>query len=160
MTPATHTAGEISVSNTAGHERHGQSALTDTRGRDVAIVYGVEAGDAERLAACWNAMIGFDLATVERIGRSLQRHNGDEINSLLDDEGGRMTGREAYEADVARRPTYHDGTARRAWEALPDHVRATWERNPTPRTWEAVEAEQASSGIAELFATAKREGRA
>ena len=42
-----------------------------------------------------------------------------------------MTGREAYEADCRRVPTYHDGTPRRAWDDLCAIARLSWERNPT-----------------------------
>lgn len=33
-----------------------------------------------------------------------------------------------YEADVKRRPTYHDGTPRVSWDALDDVARWSWER--------------------------------
>ncbi len=42
-------------------------------------------------------------------------------------------GQAAYEAEVKAWPFHHTGEPRRAWAALPDYVRATWERNPTPR---------------------------
>jgi hypothetical protein len=32
----------------------------------------------------------------------------------------------AYEADVAKRPTYHDGTPRKTWAQLGDLERSTW----------------------------------
>jgi hypothetical protein len=41
-----------------------------------------------------------------------------------------LRGRRAYEASVRACPTYHDGTPRKAWDALPDHVKWTWERVP------------------------------
>lgn len=34
-----------------------------------------------------------------------------------------------YEADVKRRPTYHDGTPRRKWEDLSKEVQGTWNPN-------------------------------
>ena len=37
-------------------------------------------------------------------------------------------GRAAYEDDVARRPTYHDGSPRRAWGALDPVARWSWSR--------------------------------
>lgn len=46
-----------------------------------------------------------------------------------------MTPEQAYNEDVACCPLYHDGTPRRPWHALPEHVRATWARNPTPRAY-------------------------
>lgn len=42
-------------------------------------------------------------------------------------------GQIAYEAEVAKWPNHYDGAPRRAWGALPDWIRVTWERNPTPR---------------------------
>lgn len=44
-----------------------------------------------------------------------------------------MTGRQAYEADVAIQPTYEDGTPRKAWGDLPGYAKDSWERNPTIR---------------------------
>jgi hypothetical protein len=46
-----------------------------------------------------------------------------------------MTGREAYEEDCRRRPTYPDGTPRKTWEELADVERSSWDRDPTPREW-------------------------
>lgn len=46
----------------------------------------------------------------------------------------KSAGQLAYERDVARKPTYHDGTPRPAWESLDDVKRLSWERNPTDRT--------------------------
>jgi hypothetical protein len=36
----------------------------------------------------------------------------------------------AYEADVKRRPTYHDGTPRRSWDQLCDIAKRSWQRAP------------------------------
>jgi hypothetical protein len=33
-----------------------------------------------------------------------------------------------YEADVLRRPTYHDGTPRKTWDELSDIARYSWKR--------------------------------
>ncbi len=44
-----------------------------------------------------------------------------------------MTAEQAYSADVAARPTYHDGTPRKTWEQLDEVARWSWQRNPTPR---------------------------
>lgn len=49
-----------------------------------------------------------------------------------------MTAREAYEEDVRRKPTYHDGTPRKAWSELGEVEQWTWKRNPTPRTYEVT----------------------
>ncbi len=46
-------------------------------------------------------------------------------------------GQLAYEEDVRRRPTYHDGAPRRLWAELPPYTQGTWERNPTTREWKA-----------------------
>lgn len=43
--------------------------------------------------------------------------------------------RAAYQEDVKRKPHYHDGAPRPAWDQLPAWARWTWARNPTPRTW-------------------------
>lgn len=37
-------------------------------------------------------------------------------------------GRADYEADLARRPLYHDGTPRKTWDQLGDLERWSWER--------------------------------
>lgn len=37
-------------------------------------------------------------------------------------------GRLAYEADVSRRPTYHDGNPRKPWDALGKFERWSWEQ--------------------------------
>lgn len=42
-------------------------------------------------------------------------------------------GQIAYEADVAAKPLYHDGTPRKAWASLGAVEQGSWERNPTPR---------------------------
>ena len=36
--------------------------------------------------------------------------------------------RRAYEADVARRPKYHDGTPRKTWDQLDAVARWSWGR--------------------------------
>lgn len=41
-------------------------------------------------------------------------------------------GQAAYEADVRRRPTYHDGSPRRPWSSLDEFARSSWEKYPTP----------------------------
>jgi hypothetical protein len=47
-------------------------------------------------------------------------------------------GQAAYVEDCRRRPHYPDGQLRRSWDKLEDYVQATWERDPTPREWEAL----------------------
>lgn len=37
-------------------------------------------------------------------------------------------GKTEYEADVAKRPTYHDGTPRKTWEQLLEIARSTWRK--------------------------------
>jgi hypothetical protein len=49
-----------------------------------------------------------------------------------------MTAREAYEEDVRRCPTYMDGGRRKTWDELPAFVKASWERNPTPRPYRTL----------------------
>ncbi len=44
-------------------------------------------------------------------------------------------GHAAYIEDCRRKPNYHDNTPRKQWSELQDHVRATWDRNPTPRAY-------------------------
>jgi hypothetical protein len=39
-----------------------------------------------------------------------------------------------YEQDVQRKPHYHDGNPRKAWEQLQEIVRWTWERRHIPLT--------------------------
>jgi hypothetical protein len=38
-----------------------------------------------------------------------------------------LTGRAAYEADVAKRPLYHDGMKRPKWDQLSDTAKLSWE---------------------------------
>lgn len=52
-----------------------------------------------------------------------------------------MTGREAYEEDVRRRPTYDNGAPRRSWDQLDDIAQLSWTRNPTPRDYPARKPE-------------------
>ena len=44
----------------------------------------------------------------------------------------------AYEADCKARPTYDDGSKRKAWAQLGAVERLSWQRNPTARTWGAA----------------------
>lgn len=44
-------------------------------------------------------------------------------------------GEAAYIEDVRRCPNYHDGQPRKAWSQLAPLARASWEKNPTPRTF-------------------------
>jgi hypothetical protein len=46
-------------------------------------------------------------------------------------------GQIAYEIDCERKPTYHTGERRPAWAALEAYAKQSWERNPTPREWNA-----------------------
>jgi len=49
-------------------------------------------------------------------------------NNLLSDFGGYMEkGQSAYEHDLMRRPTYHDGTPRKPWELLSKVAKQSWE---------------------------------
>ena len=45
------------------------------------------------------------------------------------------TAEQAYNEDCRRQAFYHDGMKRRTWESLPDYIKATWERDPTPRNY-------------------------
>ena len=49
-------------------------------------------------------------------------------------------GQKAYEEDVRRCPTYHDGKPRKTWARLCPLARDSWEKNPTPRTFKKPEA--------------------
>jgi len=42
----------------------------------------------------------------------------------------KSAGQIAYEADVARKPRYHDGSSRAPWEKLSEIARWSWERKP------------------------------
>ena len=42
-----------------------------------------------------------------------------------------VTGEQAYEADRAALPLYHNGTPRPCWADLPDYAQWSWNRNPT-----------------------------
>lgn len=39
-------------------------------------------------------------------------------------------GQMAYEADLLKRPNYHDGKPRRAWHELGEPAQSSWRRNP------------------------------
>lgn len=51
----------------------------------------------------------------------------------------KTAGQIAYEEDCRRMPAYkHKGVTaclRSTWDELPEIVRASWEKNPTPRNW-------------------------
>ena len=49
-----------------------------------------------------------------------------------------MTGKQAYEEDVRRKPNYHDGSPRKRWDQLAPEVQNTWNKNPTPYHKEAA----------------------
>jgi hypothetical protein len=44
-----------------------------------------------------------------------------------------MTGQQAYEDNVRRRPYYHNGDPRRSWDQLDEVTQWSWNKNPTPR---------------------------
>ncbi len=44
-------------------------------------------------------------------------------------------GEKAYNEDRKRAPTYPDGTRRRTWASMPQWMRDTWEKNPSPREY-------------------------
>jgi hypothetical protein len=46
-------------------------------------------------------------------------------------------GEAAYREDARRRPSYDGGTPRPAWAALETYAKQSWERQPTPREWNA-----------------------
>lgn len=48
---------------------------------------------------------------------------------------GASLGQVAYEIDLTRKPTYHDGQPRKTWAQLDEHARWSWNRNPTPRNY-------------------------
>jgi hypothetical protein len=50
------------------------------------------------------------------------------VTFMFAEIGVARAGRAAYEADVAARPLYHDGTARRSWDALSVIARWSWDR--------------------------------
>lgn len=54
---------------------------------------------------------------------------------LLTYPGEPTPGQLAYEEDVRRSPSYPDGSPRKAWAALGDVERWSWERCPTPREY-------------------------
>ena len=41
----------------------------------------------------------------------------------------------AYEQDVCRKPTYHDGSKRKTFSELSQCMRYSWEKNPAPRKY-------------------------
>jgi hypothetical protein len=43
----------------------------------------------------------------------------------------------AYNEDVRRRPAYDKGAPRPAWATLETYAKQSWERQPTPREWNA-----------------------
>lgn len=63
----------------------------------------------------------------------------------------RSAGELAYLEDCRRQPAYHDGTPRKSWDELPDYVRDTWGRNPTPRRSEVCVLVAESDGSIRRF---------
>ena len=64
--------------------------LATTTGQTVATAHDLfefKPGDAERLCLCWNTLEGLDDELVTRIGKWLERYNGDELAEMLKDEG-------------------------------------------------------------------------
>lgn len=58
-----------------------------------------------------------------------------------------MTAAQAYAADVAARPTYHNGKPRPAWEDLPPQVQHEWnEYQPKPLIGPEVAAARIALG--------------
>ncbi len=49
----------------------------------------------------------------------------------IDNNAGISRGQLDYEADVAKRPLYHDRTPRKAWHQLCAIAKWSWERRPT-----------------------------
>lgn len=49
-----------------------------------------------------------------------------------------MTGKEAYEEDVRRKPTYHTGEPRKTWDELDSVEQWSWNKDPQPREYDAV----------------------
>jgi hypothetical protein len=80
----------------------------------------------------------------ERIGRNLIRKTDGVWSTkqaafdALDVALGVMTpGEAAYREDVRRRPAYDKGAPRPAWATLETYAKQSWERQPTPREWNA-----------------------
>ncbi len=48
-------------------------------------------------------------------------------------------GREAYEADVRKRPNYHDGSPRPRWDQLREVAKYSWESIDRTKAREALE---------------------
>jgi hypothetical protein len=66
-------------------------------------------------------------------GKPLADLDGDVISTaVMRVEATKQTtcGRAAYEADVKKRPTYHDGSPRKTWDQLGTVEQWSWERAP------------------------------
>lgn len=107
MTPATHTAGRLIPCRS--HEDHTGplvmiededdrkyyearpfTKLVTTEGIVVATAHDLfeyAPGDAEHLAACWNACNGLTTEQVTRLGEFLNAHNADEVEQMLKESG-------------------------------------------------------------------------
>lgn len=53
----------------------------------------------------------------------------DHKGNVLENTRPKSAGQLAYEADVAARPIYHDGTSRKTWAQLSDIARWSWTRD-------------------------------
>lgn len=76
-----HTATPWDTQHTAGHETHGQSAVYDSNGKDIAIVYDGEA-NAHRIVSCVNACEGLNPDGYRGVVEALEVIGNDLIDML------------------------------------------------------------------------------
>ncbi len=67
-----------------GPDWYGMRARAEAR--DMATVTAPRE-DADKLAACWNALAGLSLSQVERLGKWLEPYNADEVEDMLREGG-------------------------------------------------------------------------
>jgi len=73
-----------------------------------------------------------------------------------------MTARNVYEADIALRPTYHDGTPRKSWDQLSEVCRSSWKpltqdqalaQLPSDAKWSSSFGNPGEGGFSEYYRT-------
>ncbi len=87
------------------------------------------ANEAEAVAKAQDMHANAEFAHI-RLGhlRAVRLDADDKLTTLWEPQQAKCAGQIAYEADVAKRPLYHDGTPRKPWTQLGDVEKWSWIR--------------------------------